>query len=73
MPSIYRFLVSFVSHRMEIQTRRKNDYFHLGFVNPVVVNCITLKDDPQEIFYNLYKFLSIQHYKKNIVFPCNFQ
>jgi hypothetical protein len=38
--SIYRFLVSFVSCRMEIQTCRKNDYFHLGFVNPVVVNFV---------------------------------
>jgi hypothetical protein len=25
----------------------KNDYFHLGFVDPVVVNCVTLKDKPQ--------------------------
>jgi hypothetical protein len=72
MPSIYRFLVSFVSCRMEIQTCRKNDYFQLGFVDPVVVNCVTLKDNPQETFHNLYKFLSIQHYKQNIVFPYNF-
>jgi hypothetical protein len=59
MLSIYRFLVSFVSCRMEIQTCRKNDYFHLGFVDLVVVNCITLKDNPQQILHNLYKFLSI--------------
>jgi hypothetical protein len=68
MSSIYRFLVSFVSCTMEIQTCRKNDYFHLGYVNPVVVNSVTLKDNPQETFHNLYKLLSIQHYKQNIVF-----
>jgi hypothetical protein len=35
---------------MEIQSCRKNDYFHLGFVDLVVVNCVTLKDNPQETF-----------------------
>jgi hypothetical protein len=48
-------------------------YFHLGFINPVFVNCVTLKDKPQETFNNLYKFLSIQHYKQNILFPYNFE
>jgi hypothetical protein len=38
---------------MEIQTCRKNNYFHLGFIDPVVVNCVTLKDNPQETFDNL--------------------
>jgi hypothetical protein len=38
----------------------------------VVVNCVTLKDNPQETFDNLYKFLYIQHYKENILFPYNF-
>jgi hypothetical protein len=72
MPSIYRFLISFVSCRMEIQTWRKNDYFHVGFIDPVVVNCKTLKDNPQETFDNLCKFLSMQHYKQNTVFSYNF-
>jgi hypothetical protein len=67
MPSIDRFLVSFVQCRMEIQTCRKNEYFHLGFIDQVVVNCVTLKDNPQEIFHN--KFSSIQHCKQNTVFP----
>jgi hypothetical protein len=58
---------------MEIQTCRKNDYFHLGFVDLVVANCVTLKNNPQETFDKLYKFLAIQHYKHNIVFAYNFQ
>jgi hypothetical protein len=73
MPSIHIFPFSFVLCRMEIQTCRKNDYFHFGFIDPVVVNCVILNENPQEIFDNLYKFLSIQHYKQNKVFLYNFQ
>ena len=49
---------------------QKNGYFHLGFnEDPVVVNCNNLNDKCQDTFNNLYKFLTIQHYKHMVLFP----
>ena len=47
-------------------------YYHIGFVDPTVVNCKTLQSNPAETFKNLYKYLSVQHYKATIAFPYNF-
>ena len=57
---------------MEIQTCRKNGYFHIGFIDPSVVNCKNLKGKPAETFNNAYKYLSVQHYKAYILFLYNF-
>jgi len=57
---------------MEIQTCRKKGYFHIGFIDPSVVNCENLHDKPAETFKNVYKYLSVQHYKTYILFPYNF-
>jgi len=65
-------LLHFVSRRMEIQTCRKKGYYHIGFVDPQVVNCKNLQSNPVETFKNLYKYLTIQHYKSLILFPYNF-
>ena len=47
-------------------------YYHIGFVDPTVVNYKTLQSNSIETFKNLYKYLSIQHYKGLILFPYNF-
>jgi len=47
-------------------------YYHIGFVDPQVVNCKNLQSNPAETFKNLYKYLTIQHYKSLILFPYNF-
>jgi len=57
---------------MEIQTCRKKGYYQIGFINPTVVNCKNLQSNPAETFKNLYKYLSVQHYKSTIAFPYNF-
>jgi len=36
------------------------------------VNCKNLQGNLEEIFKNLYKYLTIQHYKSLILFPYNF-
>jgi len=66
------FLLHFVSRRMEIQTCRKKGYYHIGFVDPSVMDCKNLQSNPAETFKNLYKYLCIQHYKGLILFPYNF-
>ena len=43
-----------------------------AFVDPQVVNCKNLLSNPAETFKNLYKYLTIQHYKSLILFPYNF-
>ena len=49
---------------------QKNGYFLLGFnEDPVVVNCNNLNDKCQDTFNNLYKFLTVQHYKHMVLFP----
>ena len=58
---------------MEIQTFRNKGYDHLGFIDPVVVNCINLFEKPKDTINNLYKFLTIQRNKLNILFPYNFK
>jgi len=50
----------------------KKGYFHIGFVDPSIVNCKNLKSNPTEIFKNMYKYLSVQHYKSYILFLYNF-
>ena len=58
---------------MEIQTCRKQGYYHIGFLDPIVVNCKNPQDMPGETFKNVYKkYLSVQHYKGYIIFPYNF-
>jgi len=57
---------------MEIQTCRKKGYYHIGFIEPPVVNCKNLLSKHQETYKNVYKYLSIQHYKAHILFPYNF-
>ena len=57
---------------MEIQTWRRKGYSHIGFIDPSVVNCKTLRDNPEETFANLYKFITVQQKKTNILFPYNF-
>ena len=47
-------------------------YYHIGFVDPTVVNYKTLQSNSIETFKNLYKYLSIQHYKGLILFLYNF-
>ena len=47
-------------------------YYHIGFIDPKVVNCTNIHDKPAEIFKNLYKYLSVQHYKAYILFSYNF-
>jgi len=38
---------------MEIQTCRKKGYYHIGFVDPQVVNCKNLLSNHAETFKNL--------------------
>jgi hypothetical protein len=52
---------------MEIQTYRKQGYYHIGFVDPTIVNFKNLQDKPGETFKN-DKYFSVQHYKGYILF-----
>nr|TKW03580.1 hypothetical protein SEVIR_7G050700v2 [Setaria viridis] len=58
---------------MEIQTCRRKAYYHVGFMDPDVVNESTLRDKPNRILKNIYKFLDNQHYHKYIILLYNFK
>ena len=65
-------LIYSVSCRMEIQTCRRKRYSHLGFIDPITCNWRLLRDNPNKIFQNLYKYLAVQHDKYKILFSDNF-
>ena len=65
-------LIYLVSRRMEIQTCRRKGYSHLGFIDPITCNWRNIRDKSDEIFQNLYKYLSVHHNKHMILFPYNF-
>src|SRR6185312_13778733 len=57
-------LIYLVSRRMEIQTCRRKGYSHLGFIDPITFNWRLLRDNSDEIFQNLFKYLSVHHNKQ---------
>ena len=64
------FILYHVEWRFKLA--RKKGYYHIVFIDQKVVNCTNLCDKPAEIFKNLYKYLSVQHYKAYILFSYNF-
>jgi hypothetical protein len=57
---------------MEIQTYKKKRYYHIGFIDPMVVNSTNLRSKPTETFKNIYKYLFVERHKAYILFPYNF-
>ncbi|XP_039788902.1 uncharacterized protein LOC120655220 [Panicum virgatum] len=57
---------------MKIQNCRRKGYSDLSFMDPTTCNCRLLRDNPDEIFQNLYKYFAVQHDKFKILFPYNF-
>ena len=57
---------------MEIQTCRRKGYSHLGFIDPITCNWRILRDTSDELFQNLFKYISVHHNKQMILFPYNF-
>jgi len=57
---------------MEIHTCRRKGYSHLGFIDPITCNWRLLRDNTDEIFQMLFKYISVYHNKQMILFPYNF-
>nr|TKW33683.1 hypothetical protein SEVIR_2G255500v2 [Setaria viridis] len=58
---------------MEIQTSCKMGYHDIGFMNPSIIFQDNLRDKPEEIMKNIFKFLEKNYYKNYILLPWNFE
>lgn len=58
---------------MEIQRCRKESIFHIGFIDPYVVNDKTVREYGKETENNIFNALMGQHYKTYILLPYNFE
>ena len=47
-----------------------NDF--IDFIDPITCNWRLLRDNPDEIFQMLFKYISVHHNKQMILFPYNF-
>ena len=65
-------LIYLVSCRMEIQICKRKGYSHLGFIDPITCNWRVLRDTSDELYQNLFKYISVHHNKQMILFPYNF-
>ena len=52
-------------------TRRR--IFHIGFIDPYIVNDYTLEHHPQDVENDLYTFLIKQNECRSILFPLRFR
>ena len=45
----------------------------IGFMDPIVINEVTVRDNPDETVENIFNFLDKQHSKAGILMPYNFK
>ena len=58
---------------MEMQRARRNGIMDVGFMDPLVINEVTVRNKPDETVENIFLFLDRQHSKSGIVLLYNFK
>jgi len=56
----------------KLECKRTRNY-EVGFIDPYIVNEITLKNHPKDVEHDLTTFLIEQNYCKEILFPYTFK
>ena len=56
---------------MKLEECKKNIY-DVGFIDPHIINVYVLERYPKDVEKNLYKFLTKQQLKSQILFPYHF-
>jgi hypothetical protein len=58
---------------MKILECRERNIHDVGFIDPNVINCHTIENNPREVEDLLLMFLTQQNLNSDIIFPYNFK